>query len=574
VELVVFISHIFNDFILSNFLTIKNNLLDNQKLIWLTTDNNVINEAKNINSDIEFLSLNMTKDYMINYPELYIDKNRIHPDLAQLYVSIFSTYPDYDNYWFIENDVRIIAKDQNNSFKVIFEHFRNLDYDIIADHIKNVMSDDASIRRYWWFCHSLLPKYNIDPHTIWKGFFPVCRLSNKILKSYSESNDIFTKMFFEMSFISFANKYGMSFFSLDSNNLFSIENKLHPFLNCSVSERAQSTNTGSNSWHTHSLNETKHNLLYHDNTIIHSVKSEEENPLRHEQYNVHSQNLKIWACGERFEIPKELDRMIYNKFDISLPYRRYNVNEFNRIFSEFVMMYYIYANNIYSKYVGTAHYRRFPKAEMIDLDNIETNNSIQVFEFFNNRKFSPIEEYEYPDFAFIEHQVNEFDGPKMLVHDMVEYLKSNTHLDTNEIIEYAKHKDFVTFYQREIFVMKWDMFIEMCQFVEDYIHHISNKYSIYSLYDWIEHIKTNVIEHYRKPKERTKLQKCYQWQPEKFNSIYNSNYGYGVSNCWRVYSYMIEILISVYIGTHNNFFIDDSLLKTYKRMSFPNFTII
>ena len=99
-ELVVFISEIFNDFVLNNFLTIQNNLLNNQKLIWLTTNDSIIDKLKNNN--VEFLSFNISKYDLINYPELYIDTCRIHPDLSQLYLIAFKTYPNYDNYWFIE----------------------------------------------------------------------------------------------------------------------------------------------------------------------------------------------------------------------------------------------------------------------------------------------------------------------------------------------------------------------------------------------------------------------------------------------------------------------------------------
>ena len=559
-ELVVFISDIFNDFVLNNFLIIENNLLNNQKLIWLTTNDRIIDKLKNNN--VEFLSFNISKDDLINYPELPIDTHRLHPDLSQLYLISFKTYPNYDNYWFIENDVKIIAKDQNNSFKVIFEYFKNSDYDIIADHIKHVISDESSSKRYLWFCNSLLSKYNIDPNTIWKGFFTFCRFSNKILKSYSDSDDIFKKCFFEISFISFANKYGMSFFSLDTNNLFSIENKLHPFLNYSEYEIKHATNTGSNAWRKQPYNENQRYLTYHDVTILHAVKTNElPNLLDNEKYDTQNQKLKIWVCGNKFEIPSEFDTSIYNKFDLAHKYNLYNVNEFNRIFSEFVMMYYIYANNIYSKYVGTAHYHRYPIESKIDLHRIE-DDEIQFFYFSPNRRFKDIETYEYPDFAFIEHQVNEFGGPNTLIHDMIEYLKSNTHLNINEIIEYTKHKEFITFIgRREIFVMKWEMFIEMCQFIEDYIHYVSNKYSIYSLYDWIEHVKTNIIEEYRKkPKEYDIRLLCYQSQ-EKFNSIYNDNYGYDISNCWRAYSYMIEILVSIYIGTHKNFYVSGSIYQ-------------
>ena len=78
-ELVVFISDIFNDFVLNNFLIIENNLLNNQKLIWLTTNDSIIDKLKNNN--VEFLSFNISKDDLINYPELPIDTHRLHPDL-------------------------------------------------------------------------------------------------------------------------------------------------------------------------------------------------------------------------------------------------------------------------------------------------------------------------------------------------------------------------------------------------------------------------------------------------------------------------------------------------------------
>ena len=94
----------------------------------------------------------------------------------------------------------------------------------------------------------------------------------------------------------------------------------------------------------------------------------------------HFANRRLRRKGINFEIPNGFDISIYNKFDLSHKYNLYNVNEFNRIFSEFVMMYYIYANNIYSKYVGTAHYHRYPIESKIDLHRIE-DDEIQFFIF-------------------------------------------------------------------------------------------------------------------------------------------------------------------------------------------------
>ena len=79
--------------------------------------------------------------------------------------------------------------------------------------------------------------------------------------------------------------------------------------------------------------------MYHDNTIVHSIKSKDVKLRSHEHYNENSSDIKIWACGNKFEIPNQLDPLVYNKFDLSLKYSRYNINEFNRIFSEFVIQY-------------------------------------------------------------------------------------------------------------------------------------------------------------------------------------------------------------------------------------------
>ena len=559
--LVTFISHIFNDFILDNFLTIKNNLLDDQKLIWLTTNKSICKDLEDLSITYLYVDTS-TPSTNIYTNNIHIDPNNYNPSLGYLYISAYKKYLDYDYYWFIEYDVRMYSKDPNNSFKSLFEYFDNTNYDVICDHLKHIMSSDTSRQRYQYFLNVQCPKYEIAACNCWNAFFTINRISHKFFNMFVNSNDILTQVFSEIGITTFAKKYNLSLYSLDYNNKFSVENKVHEFLALSNDQLSASCNTGSNSWNTHPFVETKHNLIYHDNTIIHAVKSKEEIPLEHEKYNIYDKNLNIWVCGDCFEIPTELDETIYNKFDLSLPYNRYNVNHFNKLFSEFVMLYYIYANNIYSKYVGIAHYHRFPIAEMIDLNRIETNNSIQIFYFFNDRKFGPINEYRYPDFALIEHQVYEFGGPDMLVDDMVEFLKQDNYFNIDNIVEYTKYKDFITFYMREIFVMKWDMFVEMIQFVERYIKFISNKYEIYNLYGWIEHVRNNVIKYYYEPKLRNYFTTCYQLDRSKFNAIFSENCGYGVSNCWRVYSYMIEMLISIYIALHNNFFVEDSILET------------
>lgn len=557
-ELVAFISHIFSDIIFEHYNTIKNSLRDDQELIFVAT-----------NADI----IDILNEKHIKHIFVYVDKNKLysnciqidahanHPHLTNIYLSVFNRYSQYLNYWFIENDVIVYNSLENNSFRNIFDYFTDTNYDVICDHLMNMMSNFECKLRYKYFLQVAIPENNINKHDIWKGFFTICRFSNNFLSTFNKAlnnNDVITKLFFEVGLATFAKLNGFSCFSLDENNLFSIRNIEHPFTKPNIQKLHSSVNTGSNSWNKKPYHETNNYLMYHDNTIVHGIKSKDIKLHSHEYYNERSKFLKIWVCGNKFHLPIHLDALMYNKFDLSLSYSRYNINEFNRIFSEFVMMHYVYANNIYSKYIGTAHYHRYPIHNLINIERLD-NNEIQYFRFFNNRRYLDISTYNNPDFALIEQQVNEFGGPDMLKTDMIEYLQSNKVIDVDKIIEYTKHKEFITFYMCEIFAMKWEMFCEMMQFIEGYIKFISHKYNIYSLFDWIEHVRTKVIEEYRKPKQRTWMQQCYQLN--EFTTINNSIYGYQTSNCWRVYSYMIEILVSIYIGIHKNFSVFGSLYE-------------
>lgn len=558
-ELVAFISHVFSDIILEHYNTIKSSLRDDQELIFVSTSEDIIDTLNE--KQIKHLFVYVDKDKL--YSDcIQIDPKALHPHLTNIYLTVFNTYSQYSNYWFIENDVIVYNPSENNSFRNIFDYFANTNYDVICDHLMNMMSNYECKIRYKYFLQVALSGNNINRHDVWKGFFTICRFSNNFLSSFNNAlndNDIITKLFFEVGFATFAKLHGFSCFSLDENNLFSIKNIEHPFTQPNIRKLYASVNTGSNSWMRKSYHETNNYLMYHDNTIVHSVKNKNIKLQRNEHYNERSKVLKIWACGNKFKLPRQLDPLVYNKFDLSLPYSRYNINEFNRIFSEFVMMHYIYANNIYSQYIGTAHYHRYPIHNLINCERID-KNEIQYFCFFNNRRYLDISTYNNPDFALIEHQVNEFGGPDMLKTDMIEYLQSNKVINVDNIIEYTKHREFITYYMRELFVMKWEMFCEMMQFVEGYIKFISHKYNIYSLFDWIEHVRTKVIEEYRQPKPRNWMQQCYQ-DNYNFDTIHNSTYGYQTSNCWRVYSYMIEMLISIYIGTHKNFSVFGSLYE-------------
>ena len=546
-ELVSFISHAFSKEVLERYNIIKNSLVRGQKLVFITTSKDIIDQL--VSNDIKYEYLDISHEE-IHENCFQINSTNCNPSLNNVFLQIYAKNTNFDYYWFVEYDVTFYNKENNNnSFKPLFNYFKNKKYDLICDHYRQLTANAEYIYRYSYFINSI--KTFLDINKLYIGFLAICRFSKSLLEKYEQENKestLLSKLFTEISLPTIAQENNFSICSLDENNLFSLSERMHPFIRRSVIDTDRLVNIGSNSWKEKPYNPTNDYLMYHNDIILHPVKSKKINIDNYNDYKNKTLNCKIWVCGNNFKLWKQADPSIYNKFDLSDYYNCYNINDYNRIFSEFVMMHYVYANNLYSKYIGTAHYSRYPVASRIDYSRLD-NGEIQFFSGWNK---SLNDNYVNDDFALIEKQVKEFDGPDMLIYDMIEYLKSNKVVNVDDIINYTKKQNLIIFYRCEIFTMKWELFCEMMEFVEGYIRFISAKYNIYSMYQWIEHIKTNVIEYYRIEKTRNFCTRCYQ-NEEKFNTINDMYYGYTTSNCWRVYSYMIEMLISIFIGTHKNF---------------------
>lgn len=256
----------------------------------------------------------------------------------------------------------------------------------------------------------------------------------------------------------------------------------------------------------------------------------------------------IWVIGTKEGSVGKLPNIYYREFiTCSIPEKE-NINPLNRFLSEFVCMWYVWKNGLYSKYVGFCHYNRIIQYDTIMMDKLDM--SIQYYHIHTKK----IEFSKTVDYPFIERYSPIY--PRMVTEDEVEYLHKQTVISQEKLYEYC---DKGIFYNREIFTCRWEVFCELMRFVNGYVDFISNKYNLKNYSDWKNHISKNIIPFYReKGMEFVMNKQDYNpmilWQKRiEYLRIFSQDEGVGRKcNCWRVYSYIIEELVSIFIGTHNN----------------------
>jgi len=563
-ELVIFISHIFNEFTVDRYNDIKYSLLENQELIWCYTGNpppNFFNHNKII------------KTYKFNPPVNYRDPNNKNlPNNSYLFVDIYNKYNMYEYYWMIEYDVTINSNDYN-PFEQLFRYYNTYRYeqtaDVIADHINTYITNHNYVLLYNYNMLKRLYHFNsnfINEKDITFGFLTICRFSNNFLKHFSKSND-WHKFYFEWGILTFANKNNYRICTL--HNTFSTENYSQLFTYTPY----RKINDGSNSPHPNN-NKIGINDGYPLGCIIHHVKSYNVQKEKiNEQYNMISKENKVWICG--FNIPRQFNKnLTYNCFNPKEEYSKHNINKLNRFWSEFVCQYYVYKNNIYSKVISFCHDTRIIQAtkikenEILDKDIIQCyyivkTNMTNEYDYLGN-KIPKIEEVPHREFRNIYYEiVSKMNQPEFMYNDFIEYLTTQNIVPIENIINITSTNDY-NFITREMYTCIWNRWIDMMKFVCGYYEFIIKKYSLNIVDDYYKHFINRIIPHYRnlKPENYTPSKILYM-QPHAFNEINNPKTKYGLNaqcNVWRCYSYHIEILISLYILTHNNIYTTNCIL--------------
>lgn len=268
--LVVFISHIANQFTLDRYNDIKRSLLNNYKLVWLYTNDSISEEW--------FKEHHIELTYNCHTPKNYWFGKL--PNNNYLFIDLYKNFSNFEYYWFIEYDVMINTKN-NKPFYKLFSYFeyeklnhtykylkfyKSVKYDLIASHINNYITRREydyvwryeKFRKYEWD----LDKLGIIKKNFYFGFFPVCRMSNRLLNTLCNEKD-FHSIFFEFAIPTLAVKYDYLIQTLD--NIFVYDNQMY------FDDPNQRINNGSNSWYAKKYQEYWNK--YPEYTIIHPVKS-------------------------------------------------------------------------------------------------------------------------------------------------------------------------------------------------------------------------------------------------------------------------------------------------------------
>ena len=296
-----------------------------------------------------------------------------------------------------------------------------------------------------------------------------------------------------------------------------------------------------------------------DDTICHAINfcSSIEKQLNDwENYN-NSKFCKIWIVGTNRKDIKINNNPYYNIFITNDEPNRQNINSLNRFLSEFVAMWYVWKNNLYSNYIGFCHYHR-----LINISDIKFEQIDKSIQYFYEAKYSQndIDKHldlnlEYPFLSMKSLTI-----PDFILEDIKEYCNLQENKDIiKECSKPTKNNEY-SFYHKEIFCTDWETFCDMMVFINGFIEYTSDKYKLKNRNDWKNHIENNVIGFYRD------LSKSYAWlfpdhssellwqNQDDFLKIFNEGKGINeFCNNWRVYSYVIEFLISVFISTKKHF---------------------
>lgn len=181
-NVILYLTNKHSDIIIDEYYKLKNELNTDKYDIFILyhSDGNIPDEIKNINhfsftdsifNDLGFNSIN----------------GSLIP--GSLHFPIFSfakEYPDYNNYWFIEDDVRF-----NGDWKTFFDNVDNIKCDLLSTQVRDinkpehrfVYSERSKVVIQWFWFNSLKhPFKKINDEDKLVSFNPIYRLSNNAVK--------------------------------------------------------------------------------------------------------------------------------------------------------------------------------------------------------------------------------------------------------------------------------------------------------------------------------------------------------------------------------------------------------
>ena len=309
-------------------------------------------------------------------------------------------------------------------------------------------------------------------------------------------------------------------------------------------------------------------ILYMDNKIYiqeHNEVSEFSTLIMGYEPEIHT---RIINNISREDILKDSTYVIYN---VNKYHELPNIDSLNRFFCEWCSMYYIWKNQIKSDLVTFCHYRRMISKDVV-LECINQNKDKDVIFYYymsirtfhnlcNETKIYQIlgsDNKLVKENLYLSVYLQALNLPPNLLTDILYYVQvsKKNYVDTNRLDCFANRisdPNYITkFLMRSIFTTYWEVFNELMSFIYGLFSFIFNKYNIqWNLDSVINWYINEIIPYYRENFDRNLL--LYQ-SISNYDLIYNNeNYGYPNSNVYRLFAYIIEILIGYYLVGNKNY---------------------
>ena len=157
-----------------------------------------------------------------------------------------------------------------------------------------------------------------------------------------------------------------------------------------------------------------------------------------------------------------------------------NINYLNHYYSELVMCYYVWKNQLYSDYVCIWDHRRF--ITPINFEKLD-NNCIQAY----YHRYTELTPFEY----MIHEGINEY-----IIWQFIKYMIEEKHIDHDHIMETVFKKPWEDrLWLHSCFNCNWNVFNDLCKFMFDFVNYLipNGDYTNYeSLEQFVKDMKTSI----------------------------------------------------------------------------------
>lgn len=253
-----YVCHFQNEESINRFNIIKNALPENYCLYFISAT-----YLENTSCIENFININIPKD---NFFWQNNTKNEL------IYTYIYNLYNEYSYYWFIEYDVIFNKNNTSENWKDLFSAFENKDYDLMCYHFNKYVNyykqiyDTERILQSMYHDDIIKTKTNDNPNKLLTenlhfGFFPLCRMSNKLMNIVNNYYKLYPhNNFFEYIIPTLAVYNNCSIYNFNTNTNY------YQFIDVPSKKHCMFINNGSMGWY------QEDKTQYNENMIIHPVK--------------------------------------------------------------------------------------------------------------------------------------------------------------------------------------------------------------------------------------------------------------------------------------------------------------